>query len=53
MRKLNIFQVNGVWKLGRLDQADEKDDEDLELTQEDVQGGQLQPAIPRQAEMLT
>jgi len=28
MRKLNIFKVNGVWQLGRPDQANEKDDEE-------------------------
>jgi len=31
MSKLNIFKVNGVWQLGRPDQADKEDDEDLEL----------------------
>jgi len=29
MTKLNIFQVNGVWQLGRPDQANEENDEDL------------------------
>jgi len=53
MRKLKIFQVNGVWQLGRPNQTNEEDDEDLGLAQEDVQGGQPQFAIPHQAEMLT
>jgi len=53
MRKLNILQVNGVWQLGRSDQTDEEDDEDLELVEENIQGGQLEPAIPNQTEMLT
>ena len=53
MRKLNIFQVNGVWQLGIPDQTDEEDYEDLELAEEDGQGGQPQSAIPNQTEMLT
>jgi len=53
MRKLNIFQVNGVWQLGRPDQENEEDDKYLELAQEDVQGGQPQPVIPHQAKILT
>jgi len=40
MTKLNIFQVNGVWQLGRPHQANEEDDEEDQLPQEDVQGGQ-------------
>jgi len=52
MRKLNIFQVNGVWQLGRPDHADEEDDEDLELLGDHVQGVQPQPAILHDVEML-
>jgi len=46
MRKLNIYQLNGVWQLGRPDDQDEEDDEDLPLIEKHVQGGQLQPSIP-------
>jgi len=53
MTKLNIFQVNSVWQLGRLDQANEKDEQDLQLAQEDVQGGQPESVIPNQTELLT
>jgi len=53
MTKLNIFQVNGVWQLGKPHQADEENDEEDQLAQEDVQGGQLKPAIPNQTELLT
>jgi len=49
MRKLNIFQVNGVWKLGRLDEQNKEDDEDLPLPKENVQGSQPQPSIPHNA----
>jgi len=44
--KLSIFQVNGVWQLVRPHQADEEDDEEDQLAQEDVQGGQPESAIP-------
>ena len=53
MTKLNIFQINGVWQLGRPDQADKEDDEDLQLAQEDVQGSQPEPEIPNQTDLLT
>ena len=49
MRKINIFQVNGVWQLGRLDQADE---EDLKFDKEDIQASQPEPAIPNQTKIL-
>ncbi|ESW10244.1 hypothetical protein PHAVU_009G192600 [Phaseolus vulgaris] len=53
MTKLNIFQVNGVWQLGRPHHAHEEDDEEDELPAQDVEGGQPQPAIPSRTEMLT
>jgi len=45
MRKLNIFQVNGVWQLGRPDEVDKEDEEDLPFPEEHVQGDQPQPSI--------
>jgi len=53
MTKLNIFQVNGVRKLGRPHHAHEEDDEEDELPAQDVEGGQLEAAIPNQTELLT
>jgi len=53
MTKLNIFQVNGVWQLGRPHQAGKEDDEEDQLAQEDVQDGQPEPTIPNQTELLT
>ena len=46
MTKLNIFQVNGVWQLGRPHHAHEEDDEQDELPAQDVEGGQPEAAIP-------
>jgi len=45
MRKLNIFQLNGVWQLSRPDDQDEEDDEDLPFLEEHVQGGLPQPSL--------
>jgi len=53
MTKLNIFQVNGVWQLGRPHHAQEEDDEEDELSTQDVEGDRPQPAIPSRTEMLT
>ena len=33
MTELNIFQVNGVWQLGRLQAKDEEDDEENQLAE--------------------
>jgi len=52
MTKLNIFQVNGVWQLGRPHRAHEEDDENDELPTQDVEGGQPEAAIPHQTELL-
>jgi len=46
MRKLNIFHINGVWQLGRVDEQDEEDDEDLPFLEECIQGGQPQLSNP-------
>jgi len=43
MKKFNIFQVNGVWQLGRYDEQDEEDDENLPLPKDHVEGGRPQP----------
>jgi len=53
MTKLNIFQVNGIWQLGRPHHAHEEDDEEDELSAQDVEGGQPQPTILSRTEMLT
>jgi len=53
MKKLNIFQVNGVWQLGRPHHAHEEDDEEDALPAQDVEGGQPEAAIPNQIELLT
>ena len=53
MTKLSIFQVNGVWQLGRPQVEDEGDDEEDQLLEQHLQGAQPQPAIPSQTEMLT
>jgi len=53
MTKLNIFQVNGISQLGRPNQENEEDDEDLQLAKDDVQGGQPELAIPNQNKLLT
>ncbi|ESW30399.1 hypothetical protein PHAVU_002G150300 [Phaseolus vulgaris] len=53
MKKLNIFQVNDVWQLGRPHHAHEEDDEEDELPAQDVEGGQPEAAIPNQIELLT
>jgi len=39
MTKLNIFQVNDIWQLGRSHHAHEEDDEEDELPAQDVEGG--------------
>jgi len=51
--KLIIFQVNSVWKLRRPHQSDKEDDEEDQLPEQDVEGGQHESAIPNQAELLT
>ena len=53
MTKLNIFQVNGVWQLGRPHHAHEEDDEDDELPAQDVEGGQPEETNPTQTKLLT
>jgi len=53
MTKLNIFQVNGVWQLGKPHHAHEEDDEDDELSAQDVEGGQHEAENPTQTELLT
>jgi len=53
MTKLNIFQVNGVWQLGRPHHAHEEDDEEDELPAQDVEGGQPEATIPNQTKLLT
>lgn len=40
MKKLNISQVNGVWHLGRPNNQDEEEEEDLPLPEDHVEGGQ-------------
>jgi len=45
MTKLNIFQVNGVWQLCRPYQSHEEDDEEDQLPEEHVEGGQPEPTI--------
>jgi len=37
MTKLNIFQLNGVWQLGRPQQDVEEDDEEDQLSQQHVE----------------
>ena len=53
MTKLNIFQVNGIWQLGRPHHAHEEDDEEDELPAQDVEGGQPEEANSTQRELLT
>ena len=53
MTKLNIFQVNGIWQLGRPHHAHQEDDEENELPAQDVEGDQPEEANPTQREMLT
>ena len=53
MTKLNIFQVNGVWQLRRHHQSDEEDDEEDQFPKQHVEGGQREPTIPNQTELLT
>jgi len=53
MKKLNIFQLNGVWQLGRPQQDDEEDDEEDQFPQQHVEGDQPEPTIPNQTELLT
>jgi len=53
MRKLDIFHLNGVWQIGRLDEVDEEHDEDLPLLEEHIQSGKSQPSIPHDVQMLT
>ena len=48
-----IFKVNGIWQLGRPDEVDKEDDEDLPLSEEHVQDNQPQLAIPHDTQMLT
>lgn len=43
MRKLNIFWLNDFWQLGKPDEADEEDDEDLPLSKEHFLDAQAQP----------
>ena len=50
MTKLNIFQVNDIWQLGRPHHAHEEDDE---LPAQDVEGGEPEEANPTQRELLT
>ena len=52
MTKLNIFQVNGVWQLGRPHHAHEEDDEEDQLPAQDVEDGQPEAAIPNQTCLL-
>ena len=52
MTKLNIFQVNGIWQLGRPQHANEEDDEKDELPPQDVEGGQPEEENPTQRELL-
>ena len=40
MTKLNILQVNDIWQLGRPHHAHEENDEEDELSVQDVEGGQ-------------
>jgi len=53
MKKMNIFEVNGVWQLGRPDDEHEQEHEDVPLPQEHVAGGHPQPEIPYDSTMLT
>ena len=52
MTKLNIFQVNGIWQLGRPQHANEEDDEEDELPPQDDEGGQPEEENPTQRELL-
>jgi len=53
MKKMNIFEVNSVWQLGRSDDEHEQEHEDIPLPQEHVAGGHPQPEIPHDSMMLT
>ena len=48
---MNIFEVNGVWQLGRPDDEHEQEHEDIPLPH--VAGGHPQPEIPHDSAMLT
>ena len=52
MTKLNIFQVNGIWQLGRPQHANEEEDEEDELPPQDDEGGQPEEENPTQRELL-
>ena len=51
MKKMNIFEVNGVWQLGRPNDEHEQEHEDIPLPH--VAGGPPQPQIPHDSAMLT
>ena len=46
MKKMNIFEVNGVWQLGRPEDEHEQEYEDIPLPQEHVVGGHPQLETP-------
>ena len=52
MTKLNIFQFNDIWQLGRPQRANEEDDEEDELPPQDDEGGQPEEENPTQREWL-
>jgi len=53
MKTLNIFEVNVIWQLGRLDNDHEERDKDLPLPKQHVEGGQLETSISHDVHMLT
>jgi len=53
MKKMNIFEVNGMLQLGRPDDEHEQKHEDILLPQEHVAGGHPQPEITHDLAMLT
>jgi len=53
MKKMNIFEVNGVWQLERLDNEHEQEHKDIPLPQEHVARSHPQPEIPHDSAMLT
>jgi len=53
MEKMNIFEVNGVWQLGRFDDEHAQEHEDIPLPQEHVASGHPQPEISHDSTMLT
>ena len=53
MKKMNIFEVNGVWQLGRPNDEHEQEHEDIPLPKEHVAVGHPQPEIPHDSTMLT